>query len=137
MLAVTPVTIPVVGVTAAIAGVALLQSPPSVASIRTMVCPTQTTESPVTGVIGFTTTGAIFGQPTAPKVIITVPADNPVTIPVEPTVASDGDPDDQEPPGVASVRVVVLPTHTLNVPNIGSGGVKTVNKVVAAHEPTV
>lgn len=50
----------------------------------------------------------------------------PVTIPVEPTVATDGVPLLHVPPAVASFNVVVKPTHTLAVPVIASGVVFTV-----------
>ena len=48
---------PVVGVTVAIVATELDQVPPNVPSLSAIVWPTQTTESPNTGVIGFTTTG--------------------------------------------------------------------------------
>jgi predicted cupin superfamily sugar epimerase len=54
-------------------------------------------------------------------VIVVVPAETPVTTPVEePMVATAGVLDVQVPPGVASARVVVPVTQTVNVPVIGA-----------------
>jgi hypothetical protein len=54
--------------------------------------------------------------------MVAVPADTPETIPeVEPTVAIAGAELDQRPPGVASPKVVVLPTHTFAEPVIAPG----------------
>ncbi len=53
--------------------------------------------------------------------MVVVPAETPVTIPVdEPMVATAGVLDDHVPPGVASASVVVPVTHTVNVPVIGA-----------------
>ena len=61
-----------------------------------------------------------------------VPADTPVTIPVEePTVATPKVLLIQRPPGVLLLRVVVLPTHTVVEPLIADGAAVTVTTVVA------
>jgi hypothetical protein len=58
----------------------------------------------------------------------------PLTIPLdEPTVAIAILLLLQVPPGVASDKVVVCPTHTLGVPVIGVGGVTTFTVVVATQ----
>jgi len=50
--------------------------------------------------------------------MLAVPADTPVTIPVEPTVALPGLLLLHAPPAVASVRLTVEPTHTGAAPVI-------------------
>jgi hypothetical protein len=55
----------------------------------------------------------------------------PFTTPViDPIVAMAVAPLDQVPPGVASLRVVAAPTHTLSVPVITAGNELTVTVVV-------
>ena len=53
--------------------------------------------------------------------MVVVPAVTPVTIPVVPIVATAVAELLHNPPVVASVRVVVLPTHTDFVPPIAAG----------------
>ena len=68
--------------------------------------------------------------------MIAVPAETPVTMPVpEPIVAIPVAPLVQLPPAVPSVRVVVLPVHTDNVPPIATGAVFTVTVVVTRQPP--
>ena len=57
--------------------------------------------------------------------MVAVPAELPVTMPVEPrdTVRSDVD---QVPPGLVSIRVILLPTHTVLGPLIEAGDATTV-----------
>lgn len=55
-----------------------------------------------------------------------VPAETPVTIPVEPTVATDVLPLLHVPPLVASLRVVTSPAQTTIVPVIDEGAGLTV-----------
>ena len=50
------------------------------------------------------------------------PAETPVTTPVTLTVAIVVLPEVQVPPGVASVKVIVAPEHTLAGPDIESSG---------------
>ena len=58
--------------------------------------------------------------------MVAVPALTPVTVPVtEPTVAADADVL-HEPPPVASVSVIALPTQTLDDPDIAAGPEVTV-----------
>ena len=64
--------------------------------------------------------------------ITTVPAEIPVAIPVDtPIVASGGMLLIHKPPGVRSVRFVVLPTHTVKGPVMLAGTAYTVTTVVA------
>jgi hypothetical protein len=53
--------------------------------------------------------------------MVALPADTPLTTPVEFTVASDASLDVQVPPAVASERVIVEETQTLERPVIGAG----------------
>ena len=63
--------------------------------------------------------------------IVDVPADTPVTIPVtDPTVAIPDDPELHVPPAIVLSSVVVSPTHTLMVPVIAGGEVFTVTVFV-------
>ena len=59
-----------------------------------------------------------------------VPVDNPVTIPVEPTLATEVLPL-HTPPEKASVRCTVVPTHKMIVPLIGKGVALTVTTTLA------
>ena len=63
--------------------------------------------------------------------ICDVPADTPVTIPVEPIVATAVLPLAQAPPVDASLNEVVAPWHTAAVPDIAAGNPLTVTIVVA------
>jgi hypothetical protein len=69
--------------------------------------------------------------------MVAVPTATPVTIPVvEPTVATGVRLLSHVPPGEASLRVIVLPTPTVELPEIG-GAALTVNVNVALLVPTV
>ena len=64
-----------------------------------------------------------------------MPADTPVTIPVEvPAVAMVGDTLPQVPPPLASVSVIVAATHTVDGPLTGEGSALTV-KVLVRVQP--
>lgn len=68
--------------------------------------------------------------------IVGVPAAIPVTAPVPlPTAASPALLLDHDPPEGVEFKVVVKPTHTLNVPVNAVGVVFTVTTAVAATEP--
>lgn len=59
--------------------------------------------------------------------MLAVPANTPVTVPVEePTVATAGVPLDHVPDGVPSASVVDKPTHATAVPVIAAGSGLTV-----------
>ena len=68
-----------------------------------------------------------------------VPADTPETIPEEETVATPVLPLAHVPPEVASVKVVVVPEHTLTAVEgpIAAGLKLTVTIAVDAHAPKV
>jgi hypothetical protein len=92
------------------------------------------------GATGFTTTAATAIQPVEPSVyvMITVPEDIPVTIPLlPPTVASSGLPLLHIPPGMMSLSVIVCPTHTFVGPVIAAGDAITVATIVTEHPPSV
>ena len=117
--AVTPVTIPVKTSTVATAVLLLLQVPGTVASLRLVVKPTQTAGFPSIAVgNGLTVTTTVARQPTGEvAVMVVVPGVMPVTRPVEALiVAMPGRLLLQVTPAVASVSVVVKPTHTLSIP---------------------
>ena len=70
--------------------------------------------------------------------MIEVPEEIPVTVPVEPTVATPVDTELHTPPAVASLSTVVAPTQTLSVPVMAAGVVGnglTVTVAVAAALP--
>ena len=60
-----------------------------------------------------------------------MPAATPVTTPPD-TVATEAFEEVHEPPDVASVKVVLEPVHTVNVPAIAAGAAGTVPTVTAA-----
>ena len=67
-----------------------------------------------------------------------MPVATPVSAPVPtPIVAIAGRLLSHVPPGVASVRILVEPTHTLKLPAIGAGNGLTVISRVAGQLPTV
>lgn len=120
--------------TVACAGLLLLHEPPPVASLSVVVCPTHTTAVPdmAAGVV-FTVNVAVRKHP-VPNVyvMVTVPAATPVTIPDDdPTVAVNTSLLLHVPPLVASVSVLVSPSHTLSVPPIAAGNAFTETVTVA------
>jgi len=111
----------------------LLHVPPLVGSNSVAVAPTQILLAPDIGLgVGLTVTDAVVKQPAGKVyVIVAVPAAAPVTTPVpEITDATAELLLLHEPPPVASVNVVVDPTHTASVPPIDAGAGLTVNGVV-------
>ena len=136
----TPVTVPPEE-TVAIAGVALLQVPPEVASLSVTEVgtdPPQIVAAPVTAAglaltdIGFTT----MQPPGTVYVILSVPAATPATIPVEPAVAVPGALLDQVPPDVEWVNEVVVPVQTTPEP-LMAGNALTVPTTNELHPPAV
>ena len=120
----------------ATAGVALLQVPPAVALLNVVVDPAQSVRVPVIAAgSGFTVTVAVTKQPVGKVYEITeVPADTPVTTPVdELTVATAGVALLQVPPAVALLNVVVDPAHSVRVPVIAAGRGLTVTVAVRKH----
>ncbi len=116
-----------------------------VVSDNRVVVPWQSVKVPViapTPGSAFTVTSDVVDavQPdelTTVYVMLAVPAETPVTIPVVPTVATDVLPLVQAPPEVVLDKVVTPPTQTLNVPDIEptDGSALTVTTFVtnAAH----
>src|ERR1700752_3196741 len=88
--------------------------------------------APLIAARGLTVTVTVRTHPlVGVNVMTVVPATNPVTIPVaEPTLPAVGLLLLHVPPVVASVRVVLPPTHTLAVPLITPGNAFTVTTVV-------
>jgi hypothetical protein len=102
--------------------------PPPVTSFNVADAPTQITDVPViaAGVV-LTVNGVVVKQPVGNVyVIVSVPAELPVTTPEPLTVANAGLLLLHEPPVVASVNVVVKPAHTLVTPVIAAGAAFTV-----------
>ena len=115
----------------------LLHVPPVVASLSIVVVPAHILVVPVIGVAGFTVTTAVAEQPAAVmKVIVEVPGDTPVIIPVAaPAVATAVLLLLQVPAPAELLRVVVLPWHTVRVPNIGARAFTV--KTAVAIQPAV
>ena len=101
----------------------LLQVPEGVASLRVVNDPMQTAAVPVTGDNGLTVTTVETEQPSDEvNEMFTVPAETPVTTPVDPaTVAIPVASLLQAPGVVASLNVVVCPWQTVIVPVITAG----------------
>ena len=135
-----PVTRPVTSTVAVVVAL-LLQLPPGARSVSAVVAVTHTPGVPVidpaeTAAATVTTTVALA----VPQLLITeyditaVPAEAPVTMPVDPTVAIAGEPETQEPPPVASLRLRVAPVHTVGVPRIVPGLGKGLTVTIAVTE---
>ena len=123
----TPVTVPSVP-TVAMPALLLPHTPPPAASVNAKVDPAHTGALPVIGVgNAVTVTVAVAVQPVETMyVILLVPEATPLTTPEKVTVATlvlllvhD------TPPEVASVKNVVLPTHTMRVPLMAAGAAFT------------
>lgn len=119
-----PVTMPV-ALTLAIAVLLLLHTPPVAVSDKVMEEPWQTTVGPdigLTAAAGFIV--MILVATAVPQLLVTlyfmvsVPVVSPVTVPVVFTVAIVVNTLLHVPPLVASVRVMVEPTHTAAAPAI-------------------
>jgi hypothetical protein len=136
-----PFTAPVSEPTVATEILLLDHEPPASALLNVVVEPTQTLVVPMLdGGRGLTVTVAIAVQPELTVyVTVPVPADTPVTAPtlvtgVESVVLELL----HEPPGVASVKVIVEPTQTAGVPAIAAGEALTVIILFTIHPaPTV
>ena len=111
----------------------LLQVPPVVVLLNAVVNPTHTFNVPaIAAGLGLTVRPIVVIQPAAEVyVIVSAPLARPDTMPeVEPMVASAGVLLVQVPPAVASVKVVVAPTHKVVEPAIAAGSGLTVTGVV-------
>ena len=109
--------------------------PPVVPSDNEIVEPTHTGALLYIGVTGFTVTTTVFIHPVGIMyVIVEVPPDTPVTIPVTgSTSATVGVLVLQLPPLVPSVKLVVKPTQTVALPLMPAGIGSTVTKAVATQ----
>ena len=130
----TPVTFPDPS-TVAVPVAALLHVPPVVALDKLVIDPTQTLVVPLIDVGNwFTVTISVTVQPEEMVYeIYAVPTAPPVTIPVEPTEATDELLLVQVPPEEASDKDVVNPEHTLATPLMDWGNALTVTVVVVEH----
>jgi hypothetical protein len=132
----TAVTIPVSEPTVAIEVLLLLQVPPGVILLKFAVVPTQADKGPVIRAgSGFTVITAVAMQPEESIYVITVvPAETPVTTPVEgPTVATAVF-ELLHTPVPGAVKVIVDPTQTLPGPEIGPAPMLTVT-VTETEQP--
>ena len=117
-----PVTKPVVSITLAVSIRLLVQVPPGVRSVSAVVEPTHTPSVPV--IAGSDDVTVITTERVQPDgevyITVEVPEATPLTTPVDdPTVATEVVLLLQVPPVVASVSVLVKPTHIDGVPVIG------------------
>jgi hypothetical protein len=117
-----PVTTPV-ALTVATPKLELLQAPPGVAQLSTVVLPMQVNNVPVTASgIGFIVTSLVAIQPALLYVIILLPIATLVTIPVdEPIVATLVAVLVHMPPVTVLVSVLVEPIHTAATPPMADG----------------
>ena len=129
-------------------GVVDIQVPPVVVSESDVVLPVQTISVPAIGAggtgRGLTVTTAYTEE--VPQVLlitylmVSVPPESPVTIPVGLTTAIDVETLLHVPPPTVSVRCVALPAQTVSVPVIGAGvaGAElTVTANAALEDPQV
>ena len=126
-----PETVPVL-LTAAIELLLLAHTPPPVASLSEAVVFWHNTVLPSIALIGFTVTVAIAVQPVVTVYVIwLVPCATPVTIPLDsPTVACAIALLLQVPAPVASLNVIVDPTHTGVLPSTGVIGLTVMSNVL-------
>jgi len=136
----TPVTMPVEP-TVAMAVEPLVHVPPPVTSLRVVVAPAHNVPVPVMGEgAGFTVTALVTkAEQPAPFVTVYVmvaePTATPVTTPEVLTVAMEVLPLVHVPPGVASNKEPVAPTHAVAVPVMAptTGSAFTVTGAVLVH----
>ena len=102
----------------------LLHTPPATLLLSGTLWPVHTLDGPEIGPgIPYTVKVIVVLQPVlSVLMMVAVPAPMPVTNPVVASIyATPGSVLLHEPPGVASLSVVVWPTHRLVIPVIGSG----------------
>jgi hypothetical protein len=114
------------------AGLLLVQVPPVTVLLSVVVLCSHTTGVPVMGPgTGFTVTVCSAAHPPAAEYdMVAVPMARPLTVPVGVTGATDGLLLLHVPPGVASLSVVIPPTHTAGSPVMGFGAAITLMIVV-------
>lgn len=119
MPAATPVTTPDVEPTVAIDALLVSHVPPETGSPNVIVPPTPTVVGPDMGASGLTVNVMVAILVPTMYVMVQVPAEIALTIPVEePTIATEVLLLLQWPPAVESASVLVLPAHALVVPVI-------------------
>ena len=100
-------------------------TPPGVASVSVIVCPTHTTLGPNIAAgagVTFIVFVTVHPEPPSEYVIVAGPADTPHTMPErEPTLATAGLLLDHTPPGTISVNGWQSNIHTADGPMIGPG----------------
>jgi len=105
----------------------LLQDPPEVASLKVMVLPRHTPDALRIADIGLTVIVVVAIHPVGSVyVILEVPADTVVTLPLPSIVATPVVLLAQVPPVVASERLLAAPIHIAVVPVIADGNGFTV-----------
>ena len=114
-------------------------TPPAVGSVNVAVELAQTEDNPdIDPAVGskLTVILAVALQPVDKAyVIVVVPNETPVTIPDNEPIVADDELLLQVPPVVASVSVILEPTHTLDEPLIAEGNGLTVIVFVTDAEP--
>lgn len=136
VFAATPPTVPPAALTVPTAALLLVQVPPGVVELSTVVKPVHTVLLPVIAAgRGLTVTTAVRVQPLVPKqVIVAVPVATPVTTPdEEPIVATVVLLLLQVAPTLVVLSVVVDPTQTASVPLMVFGAGCTVTTTVVKH----
>jgi hypothetical protein len=128
---------PEVTPTVATPGALVNQNPPDGELPNAVVDPTHTPSEPViVAGYGFTVTVIVEKQVAIPYVIVVVPSDMPVTIPVVgltvPTAVLELL---HVPPAVGFDRVVVAPRHAVGIPVIAPGDATTVMIAVSKQPP--
>jgi len=132
--ALAPETSPLLLPTLAVEAAELLQTPPPILGVSSVLEPTQTCWVPVIPGVGLTVTDLVETHP-LPRVYVIVvdPATIPVTMPPVPTLAIVPLALDHIPLAVTSLNAVVEPSHTVCVPVIAAGEALTVAIEVATQ----
>jgi hypothetical protein len=118
----------------------LVHEPPEGELLNVNVPPTQNDPEPVIAVgSGLTVTMLVVIPELSVYVITAVPAETPVTTPLdEPTVAMLTLPLLHVPPPIESLNVVELPAHSVRMPAIGGiGGIEVTTTVAEPAQPVV
>lgn len=128
-----PETIPVDKPTAAIPVLLLLHVPPDVASVSVVAVPAHMLAAPLIGEgEGKTVIDLVTVHPVPSEYVMrVVPVATPVTTPLREPTLTCAELQLHQPPGIASVRVVLLPVHTADAPMIAVGKGLTVIIFVA------
>ena len=118
-------------------GVLVLHVPPGVGSVSVVVLPTHMLLPTMAPGEGLTVIVFVLKQPNpSVNVTVLVPAETPVTMPSVEPISSEVDIRslDQKPAPEVSVRVTVVPIHTVDGPN-GTEGAGVIVTVEMALQP--